>query len=147
LHAFIAAVPKFTDLFVELWLLKFVRSLGGIDNRRCCGRKIAADRMDKQEEICARVSEGDEGFRLEEAETAAHARNWSRDPPKPAMSRFREEHEQLVQALRAAYKEARQQGKALGPQPALPKYEMANDDRVQCPFCRRWHDISRSASR
>lgn len=124
---------------------------GGNDDRRCCsycGRKFAADRIDKHEEICARASAKKTKVfdakkqRLQGTEAAAYARNSSREPPKAPASRFREEHEQLVQALRAArqftaYEQAKQEGKAVGPPPALPKYEMANDDRVQCPHCGR----------
>jgi hypothetical protein len=37
----------------------------------------------------------------------------------------------------AEYEKAREEGKAVGPAPQLPKYEMENDDRVQCPTCGR----------
>jgi hypothetical protein len=58
-------------------------------------------------------------------------------PPK-----YKVEHQKLVEALRAArkiqtYEKLKEEGKAKGPPPPLPKYEMANDDRVGCPYCGR----------
>jgi hypothetical protein len=78
---------------------------------------------------------------LQGTEAASYARNPSRDPPKK-QSNYKREHEKLVEALRAArkftdYEKAREEGKAIGPPPPLPKYEMEDDDRVQCPNCGR----------
>jgi uncharacterized Zn-finger protein len=81
--------------------------------------------------------------RLEGTEAAQFVRNAPREPAKRVPNdNYKIEHEKLIESLRAArkyaaYEDAKAQGKAVGPPPDLPKYEIANDDRVQCPYCGR----------
>jgi hypothetical protein len=80
---------------------------------------------------------------LDGTEAAAYARNIAKDTPKkPSSEKYKIEHEKLVESLRAArkyaaYEKAKEEGRAVGPPPELPKYEMADDDRVMCPYCGR----------
>ena len=113
-----------------------------------CHRKFAADRIAKHEEVCARMStkkkkvfDGSK-MRLQGTEAAKYVTKESKQPEKRKPSKYKQEHEKLVQALQAArkiqeYEKAKEQGKAVGPPPELPKYEMEDDDRVQCPYCGR----------
>jgi hypothetical protein len=101
----------------------------------------------EHKEICARASAKKTKVldakeqRLQGSEAASDARNPSKDVPKRE-SNHKREHEKLVEALRAErkftdYEEAREEGRAIGPPPALPKYEIEDDDRLQCPRCGR----------
>ena len=123
---------------------------GNDDRRACayCGRKFASDRIDKHEEVCARSHAkktkvfDSKKQRLQGTEAAQFARNPSKDPPKKPKSNFRQQHEKLVESLRAArkyqaYEKAKEEGRAVGPPPEIPKYEIENDDRVACPYCGR----------
>lgn len=120
------------------------------DRRPCayCGRRFASDRIDKHEEVCARMSAKKTKVfdarkqRLQGTEAAQFARNASKDPTPVKKSNYKAEHEKLVEAMRAArklqaYEKAREEGRAVGPPPDLPKYEIENDDRVDCPHCGR----------
>ena len=109
---------------------------------------LFADRIAKHEEVCARMStkkkkvfDGSK-MRLQGTEAAKYVTKESKQPEKRKPSKYKQEHEKLVQALQAArkiqeYEKAKEQGKAVGPPPELPKYEMEDDDRVQCPYCGR----------
>ena len=123
---------------------------GNDDRRPCayCGRRFASDRIDKHEEVCARSHAkktkvfDSKKQRLQGTEAAQFARNPSKDPPKKPKSNFRAQHEKLVESLRAArkyqaYEKAKEEGRAVGPPPEIPKYEIENDDRVACPYCGR----------
>lgn len=125
---------------------------GGDDDRvECayCHRKFATDRIEKHEQICSRMSSKKKRVfdaskqRLQGTEAAQFvSKTKNKDEPKPKPSKFKQEHEKLVEALRAArkiqaYEKAKEEGKAVGPPPELPKYEIADDDRVPCPYCGR----------
>ena len=120
------------------------------DRRECayCGRKFAADRIEKHEAVCARAASrkvkvfDSKKQRTQGTEAAQFARNPSKDPPKKPQSNFRAQHEKLVESLRAArkyqaYEKAKEEGRAVGPPPEMPKYEPEDDDRVSCPYCGR----------
>lgn len=125
---------------------------GGDDDRvECayCHRKFANDRIEKHEQICSRMSSKKKRVfdaskqRLQGTEAAQFvSKTKNKEEPKPKPSKFKQEHEKLVEALRAArkiqaYEKAKEEGKAVGPPPELPKYEIADDDRVPCPYCGR----------
>lgn len=124
---------------------------GDDDRVQCayCRRKFASDRIEKHEVICARMSSKKKRVfdaskqRLQGTEAAQYANKAKNAPePKKKPSKFKQEHEKLVEALRAArkvqaYEKAKEEGRAVGPPPELPKYEIEDDDRVQCPYCGR----------
>lgn len=124
---------------------------GDDDRAECayCHRKFASDRIQKHEQICSRMSSKKKHVfdaskqRLQGTEAAQFvSKSKNKDEPKPKPSKFKQEHEKLVEALRAArkiqaYEKAKEEGKAVGPPPELPKYEIADDDRVPCPYCGR----------
>ena len=112
-----------------------------------CGRKFAPDRIEAHERACqASASRKKKVFdsskmRVQGTE-AAQFQGMSHEEPKKKKVDFRKQHEQLVANMRAArqvqqYEDDRAKGKAVGPPPALPKYEMPDDDRVECPYCGR----------
>lgn len=124
---------------------------GDDDRVECayCHRRFASDRIAQHESICARMSTKKKKVfdsskqRLQGTEAAAYARKAAAyQPERPKPSKYKAEHEKLVEALRAArkfqaYEKAKEEGRAVGPPPELPKYEMEDDDRVQCPICGR----------
>lgn len=124
---------------------------GDDDRVECayCHRKFASDRIEKHEQICSRMSSKKKRVfdaskqRLQGTEAAQFAsKSKNKEEPKPKPSKFKQEHEKLVEALRAArkiqaYEKAKEEGKAVGPPPELPKYEIEDDDRVPCPYCGR----------
>lgn len=123
----------------------------GASNRvQCsiCGRRFAEDRIAKHEEACYREQNrkkkvfDSSKMRVQGTEAAQFQNKSSQPEPVKPKSNFREAHEALVENLRAArkfteYEKARAEGKAVGPPPQMPKYEMPNDDRQECPFCHR----------
>jgi hypothetical protein len=61
---------------------------------------------------------------------------------KPSNSKYKIEHAKLVESLKAArkyaaYEKAKEEGRVVGPPPELPQCEFDDDDRVQCPICKR----------
>lgn len=124
---------------------------GDDDRVECayCHRRFASDRIAQHESICARMSTKKKKVfdsskqRLQGTEAAAYARKAAQyQPERPKPSKYKAEHEKLVASLRAArkfqaYEKAKEEGRAVGPPPELPKYEMEDDDRVQCPICGR----------
>lgn len=114
-----------------------------------CGRKFASDRISKHEEVCARMSSKKTKVfdakkqRLAGTEAIQYQRAGGREPQmKKDPEKYKREHQKLVEALRAArkyqaYEKAKEEGKAVGPPPDLPKYEIEDDDRVPCPYCGR----------
>ena len=124
---------------------------GDDDRVECayCHRRFASDRIAQHESICARMSTKKKKVfdsskqRLQGTEAAAYARKAAAyQPERPKPSKYKAEHEKLVASLRAArkyqaYEKAKEEGRAVGPPPELPKYEMEDDDRVQCPICGR----------
>lgn len=114
-----------------------------------CHRRFASDRIGKHEEVCARMSTKKKKVfdaskqRLRGTEAAAYAKKAAAyEPQRPKPSKYKAEHQKLVESLRAArkyqaYEKAREEGRAVGPPPELPKYEIEDDDRVQCPHCGR----------
>ncbi|OHT13843.1 hypothetical protein TRFO_43228 [Tritrichomonas foetus] len=124
---------------------------GDDDRVECayCHRRFASDRIAKHEEVCARMSSKKKKVfdakkqRLQGTEAAAYAKKGSSyEPQRPKPSKYKQEHQKLVEALRAArkyqaYEKAREEGRAVGPPPELPKYEIEDDDRVPCPYCGR----------
>lgn len=124
---------------------------GDDDRVECayCHRRFASDRIAQHESICARMSTKKKKVfdsskqRLQGTEAAAYARKAAAyQPERPKPSKYKAEHEKLVASLRAArkyqaYEKAKEEGRAVGPPPELPKYEIEDDDRVQCPICGR----------
>ena len=112
-----------------------------------CGRKFAPDRIEAHEKACKASASRkkrvfDSSKMRVQGTDAAQFQGMSRDEPKKKKVDFRKQHEQLVANMRAArqiqqYEDDKAKGKAVGPPPALPKYEMENDDRVECPYCGR----------
>ncbi|EAY20888.1 hypothetical protein TVAG_437140 [Trichomonas vaginalis G3] len=117
-----------------------------------CGRKFASDRIEKHEEICRRQSMKktkvfDSSKQRLEGEAASFAKV-SKNKPKPkketinGVPKYKLQHQELVKAMRAArklqaYQDAVERGEAVGPPPEMPKIELVDDDRVQCPHCGR----------
>ncbi|OHS97520.1 hypothetical protein TRFO_36279 [Tritrichomonas foetus] len=123
---------------------------GDDDRVECayCHRKFASDRVAKHEEVCARMSTKKkrvfdaQKMRLKGTEAAQYATKAQKQPESKKPSKFKQEHQKLVEALRAArkiqaYEKAKEEGKAVGPPPELPKYEIEDDDRTPCPYCGR----------
>ena len=121
------------------------------DRQECsyCGRKFASDRINKHEETCARAHSkktkvfDSSKMRLAGTEAAQFASK-SKHQPEPVIkkSNYKEQHQQLVDSLRAArklqkYEQDLKEGKAVGPPPEIPKFEIQNDDRIVCPICGR----------
>lgn len=117
-----------------------------------CQRKFASDRIEKHEEICRRQAMKktkvfDSSKQRLEGEAASFARV-SKNRPEPkkelinGVPKYKLQHQELVKAMRAArklqaYQDAVERGEAVGPPPELPKVELVNDDRIQCPHCGR----------
>lgn len=128
---------------------------GGDDDRvpcAYCGRRFASDRLEKHEEICRRTSSkktkvfDSAAHRLQGTEAAQFARRPSKEPKIEktvnGVPKYKLEHEKLVASMRAArklqaYEKAKEEGRAVGPPPEIPKYEIENDDRIECPHCHR----------
>ena len=118
-----------------------------------CGRKFASDRIAKHEEVCARMSHkktkvfDSTKMRTQGTEAAAFVRKGKKNEPVikkdvNGVPKYKLEHQRLVESMRAArklqaYEKAKAEGKAVGPPPEMPAFEMPDDDRVQCPYCGR----------
>ena len=126
------------------------------ERRECryCGRKFAIDRIDKHEQICGKSHNkvmkvfDARKMRLRDTEAAQFASNIDKEPnskPKTGaggVPKYKIEHDKLMANIRAArqyteYENKKAEGKAVGPPPQLPKYEIDDDDREQCPYCGR----------
>lgn len=112
-----------------------------------CHRKFAADRIDKHMQACktaaSRKKKVFDSAKMRNADNdAIKYQGRSETPPKPKKSNYKEQHEQLVANLKAAraateYEKLKAEGKAVGPPPKMPEYQLPNDDRVTCPYCGR----------
>lgn len=116
-----------------------------------CGRRFAADRLGKHESICVRTSSkqtkvfDSKKQRLTGTDAAAYqgrSREVKIEKNINGVPKYKIVHQQLVESMRAArklaaYEKALEQGKAVGPPPSLPKIDLVDDDRIQCPSCGR----------
>ena len=117
---------------------------------RYCGRHFGQDRIEQHEKICSKVKKtkkrvfDSSKMRVQGTEAAAYlGKSTAPDPPKKksAVPKYKLEHDQLVASIRAGRMQAQYEkdlaaGKNVAP-PELPKYEIVNDTRVECPVCHR----------
>ena len=117
---------------------------------RYCGRHFGQDRIEAHERICSKAKKAKKRvfdsskMRVQGTEAAAFVgKSSSPDPPKKkaGVPKYKLEHDQLVASIRAGRLQAQYEkdlaaGKNVAP-PELPKYEIVNDTRVECPVCHR----------
>ncbi|EAY21708.1 hypothetical protein TVAG_237340 [Trichomonas vaginalis G3] len=117
-----------------------------------CGRRFAADRIQKHEEICRKsATKKKKVFDITSkrlADTGAEeyigqikAAKDEKPKPKNEVPKYKKEHEKLVEAMRNArkiqqYEKDVAAGKNVKP-PELAPIQMDDDDRVTCPICGR----------
>lgn len=117
-----------------------------------CGRKFAADRIDKHEAICRKSANKKKKVfdttakRI--ADTGAEnfisqikAQKEEKPKPKNEVPKYKREHDKLVEAMRNArkiqqYEKDLAAGKDVKP-PEIAPIQMDDDDRVTCPICGR----------
>ena len=117
---------------------------------RYCGRHFGQDRIAQHEAICQKSQKSKKKvfdsskMRLKGTEAANYAGKSDDVEPKKkktGVPKYKLEHDQLVAAIRAGRMQAKYdkdiaEGKNVPP-PELPKYELINDTRVECPVCGR----------
>ena len=122
---------------------------------RFCKRNFAEDRIETHERICEKASKKKKKvfdarkmrIKGSEAEQFIDKMDDNTNTPssrtKNGVLKYKIEHEKLIQSLRAArqytdYENQKSAGKATGPPPQLPPaFPDDDDDREQCPYCRR----------
>ncbi|EDV29867.1 uncharacterized protein TRIADDRAFT_17177, partial [Trichoplax adhaerens] len=109
-----------------------------------CGRKFAADRLEKHQSICQKASNkkrtvfDTSKHRIQGTENEQYVSKIKNQPqPKPKKTNWRAKHNDFIQAIRAAKAmEAHlANGGKISDLPPPPPSE--NPDYVQCPHCQR----------